>query len=107
MPFNTNMKYGIDERGMYADPTFDVNNLVAFLKNELDDKQAQTAPVQTPPAQTSSSGQQANVPVLPAPGANTVPSNIPFNVPNVLPQRSAGYTHALKDILKRFGTKLV
>ena len=96
--FETHMKYGIDERGPYSQSGLDVNSLIEFLKAELASQPKTATPQDT----------AAAAPVnLPLPGSNTVPTRVPFNIPDVLPERSQGYTSALKDIIGRFGQKFV
>ena len=92
--YKEDVMYGIDEDGIYADPSIDVSTLVQFMKDELmpDDDGSDVLPKQA---------------MTPMPGAKTIPSNVSFNVPDVLPNRSQGYSQALKELLGKFSKQYV
>jgi hypothetical protein len=99
--FNKHMRYGLDERGPYSQPGLDVNALVDFLKAELTDNEERTQPAPEPDTTQA-------LPPLPTPvGSNTLPAQVPFDVPDVLPGRSTGYAKALKELLNHAGKKYV
>lgn len=101
--FNKHMKYGIDERGPYAEADMDASQLIDFLKVDLasqlkDDED-------TLPAK--SEAQPQDQAMGPMPGANTLPARVPFNIPDVIPDRGTGYSKALKELLGKFGNQYV
>lgn len=107
--FDTYAKYGLEEDGMFSRPDIDAEMLSLFIKSELaddEDSENNVLPSGSSALKNKSSEGQEMLP-MPAIGANTPISNIPFDVPDTLPGRPSGYTQALKELLNGFSKKYV